>query len=141
MWAEALELFKNGETLYFNYDEEKEAKKQQEAHSEESAKAGLIEEYLNKTITEDWYNLGIAEKRNYIHGGDFGDSPEGTITRSKTCVMEIWCELFNGDPKQLTPIISREINDILKGLEAWKSYDGRLRFGKIYGTQRAFVRE
>ncbi|WP_315067727.1 virulence-associated E family protein [uncultured Clostridium sp.] len=71
MWAEALELFNNGETLYLNYDEEKEAKKQQEAHSEESAKAGLIEEYLNKPITEDWYNLGIAEKRSYIHGGDF----------------------------------------------------------------------
>lgn len=141
LWAEALGLFNSGETLYLNYDEEKEAKKQQEAHSEESAKAGLIEEYLNKSITEDWYNLGISEKRNYIHGGEFGDVQEGTIQRSKTCVMEIWCELFNGDAKQLTPIISREINDILKGLEGWKSYDGRLRFGKIYGTQRAFVRE
>ncbi|WP_143314962.1 virulence-associated E family protein [Clostridium sp. HBUAS56017] len=140
IWSEALELFNNGETLYLNYEEEKEAKKQQESHSEESAKAGLIEEYLNKSITENWYNLGIAEKRNYIHGGEFGDVQEGTIQRSKTCVMEIWCELFNGDPKQLTPIISREINDILKGLEGWKSYDGRLRFGKIYGTQRAFVR-
>ncbi|WP_275297092.1 virulence-associated E family protein [Clostridium sp. YIM B02569] len=141
IWAEALELFNNGETLYLNYEEEKEAKKQQEAHSEESAKAGLIEEYLNKPITENWYNLGIAEKRNYIHGGDFGEAQEGTITRTKTCVMEIWCELFNGDPKMLTPITSREINDILKGIDGWKSYDGRLRFGKTYGTQRAFVRE
>lgn len=141
IWAEALDLFKNGEPLYLNHEEEKEAKKQQESHSEESAKAGLIEEYLNKPITDDWYNLGISEKRNYIHGGDFGETQEGTITRTKTCVMEIWCELFNGDPKQLTPIISREINDILKGLEGWKSYDGRLRFGKTYGTQRAFVRE
>ncbi|WP_315067726.1 hypothetical protein [uncultured Clostridium sp.] len=71
----------------------------------------------------------------------FEKHKKGPIIRTKTCVMEIWCELFNGDPKQLTPIISREINDILKGLEGWKSYDGRLRFGKIYGTQRAFVRE
>ncbi|AQS04768.1 virulence-associated E family protein [Clostridium beijerinckii] len=141
IWAEALELFNNGETLYLNYEEEKEAKKQQETHSEESAKAGLIEEYLNKPITDNWYNLGIAEKRNYIHGGDFGESQEGTITRTKTCVMEIWCELFNGDPKMLTQITSREINDILKGIDGWKSYDGRLRFGKTYGTQRAFVRE
>jgi len=140
IWAEALQLFKDHEPLYLNYEEEQEAKKQQESHSEESAKAGLIEEYLNKPITDGWYNLGIAEKRNYIHGSDFGESPAGDITRSKTCVMEIWCELFNGEPKMLTPIMSREINDILKGIEGWKSYDGRLRFGKTYGTQRAFVR-
>jgi putative DNA primase/helicase len=96
--------------MYLSYEEEKEAKKQQESHSEESAKAGLIEEYLNKPIIDGWYGLGIAEKRNYIHGSDFGETPVGDITRTKTCVMEIWCELFNGEPKMLTPIMSREIN-------------------------------
>ncbi|WP_283591337.1 virulence-associated E family protein [Clostridium butanoliproducens] len=141
VWAEAIEMWKQGEPLYLSGEEEKEAQKQQEAHSEESAKAGLIQEYLDKPITDNWYNLGIAEKRNYIHGSEFGDIPEGTLRRDKTCVMEIWVELFNGDPKQLTPIQSREINDILKGIDGWKSYNGRLRFGKIYGTQRAFVRE
>ena len=55
--------------------------------------------------------------------------------------MEIWVELFNGEPKQLTPILSREINDILKGLDGWERYDKRLRFGKIYGSQRAFIRK
>ncbi|RRH41216.1 hypothetical protein, partial [Clostridioides difficile] len=72
---------------------------------------------------------------------DFGDLKEGTILREKTCVMEIWVELFNGEPKQLTPILSREINDILKGLDGWERYDKRLRFGKIYGSQRAFIRK
>lgn len=141
IWAEAVELFKNKEPLYLNAEEEKEAQIQQDAHSEESAKAGLIEEYLNKLITEDWYRLSINDRRLYIQGGDFGEDPQGEIQRTKTCVMEIWCELFNGDPKQLTPLNSREINEILKGLKGWKQYDGRLRFGKIYGVQRAFVRE
>lgn len=141
IWSEALELFKNKESLYLSADEEKEAQKQQEAHSEESAKAGLIEEYLNKPITENWYQLSINDRRLYIQGGDFGEEPKGEIKRTKTCVMEIWCELFNGEPKQLTPLNSREINEILKGLKDWKQYDGRLRFGKIYGVQRAFVRE
>lgn len=141
VWAEALDLFKNKEPLYLSGEEEKEAQKQQEAHSEESAKAGLIEEYLNKPITDNWYSKSINDRRLYIQGGDFGDEPQGEIQRSKTCVMEIWCELFNGDPKQLTPLVSREINEILKGLNGWKQYDGRLRFGKIYGVQRAFIRE
>jgi predicted P-loop ATPase len=141
IWAEAVELWNSKEPLYLSSDEEKEAQKQQAAHSEESAKAGLVEEYLNKPITDNWYNLSIPEKRNYIHGSEFGEEPEGKVLRDKTCVMEIWVELFNGDPKQLTPILSREINEILKGLAEWKSYEGRLRFGKIYGTQRAFIRE
>lgn len=141
IWAEAVELWKGGEPLYLNSEEEKEAQKQQDSHSEESAKAGLIQEYLDKPITADWYNLGLAEKRNYIHGGDFGDLPEGNIRRDKTCVMEIWCELFNGDPKQLTPMQSREINDILKSLEGWVRCDNPLSFGKIYGKQRAYSRK
>lgn len=141
IWAEAVQLFKNKEPLYLSAEEEQEAKKQQDEHSEESAKAGLIEEYLNKPITENWYHLSINDRRLYIQGGDFGEEPKGEIKRTKTCVMEIWCELFNGDPKQLTPLNSREINEILKGLKGWKQYDGRLRFGKIYGVQRAFVKE
>lgn len=141
IWAEAVELYKANEQLYLSDEEKKEAERQQRTHSEENAKSGIIEEYLNKPITENWYDLSISEKREYIHGSDFGDLKEGTILREKTCVMEIWVELFNGEPKQLTPILSREINDILKGLDDWISYNGNLRFGKIYGRQRAYVRK
>ncbi|MCC0782900.1 hypothetical protein IR152_07335 [Clostridioides sp. ES-S-0108-01] len=141
IWAEALELYKANEQLYLSDEEKKEAERQQRTHSEENAKSGIIEEYLNKPITKNWYDLSISEKREYIHGSDFGDLKEGTILREKTCVMEIWVELFNGEPKQLTPILSREINDILKGLDDWISYNGNLRFGKIYGRQRAYVRK
>ncbi|MDF2804344.1 MAG: putative virulence-associated protein, partial [Anaerocolumna sp.] len=141
IWAEAVELWNNKEPLHLNKDELKEAEKQQDSHSEESAKAGLIEEYLNKPITDNWYNLGISEKRNYIHGSEFGEEPEGTVRRDKTCVMEIWVELFNGDPKQLTPMQSREINDILKGFNDWDRCNNPLSFGKSYGKQRAYSRK
>lgn len=140
IWAEAYELYKNNEPLYLNSEEEKEAAKQQDSHSEESAKAGLIDEYLNKPITEDWYSLSLNDRRAYIQGGDFGEVPEGNIIRTKTCVMEIWCELFNGDPKQLNPLLSREINEILRGFSNWE-LSGRLKFGKCYGQQRAYIRK
>jgi putative DNA primase/helicase len=141
VWAEAVDLWRAGEKLYLTGEEEKEAKKQQEEHSEESAKAGLIEEYLNRLLPEDWYYLGISEKRNFIQGTEFGESKEGTLRRDKTCVMEIWVELFNGDPKQLTPMQSREINDILTGLKDWEKAKSSLRFGKSYGKQRAYIRK
>ena len=141
IWAEAVELWKNKEPLHLNKEEEKEAAQQQDSHSEESAKAGLIEEYLNKPLPDDWYNLDISQKRSYIQGSDFGDSPEGNMVREKTCVMEIWCELFNGDPKQLSPMSAREINDILSSIDGWEKGKSTLRFGKIYGAQRAYVRK
>ncbi|ABS41507.1 virulence-associated E family protein [Clostridium botulinum] len=141
IWAEAVELWKNKEPLNLNNEEKKEAEKQQDAHSEESAKTGLIEEYLNKLLPDDWYSLGLSERRNYIQGTDFGEIPEGNLRRDKTCVMEIWVELFNGDPKQLTPLHSREINDILKGLKGWERHKSKLRFGKVYGIQRAYIRK
>lgn len=141
VWAEAVELWKAGEKLFLTGEEEKEAKKQQEEHSEESAKAGLIEEYLNRLLPEDWYELSIPEKRNFIQGSEFGESKEGTLRRDKTCVMEIWVELFNGDPKQLTPMQSREINDILSGLKGWVKAKSALSFGKNYGKQRAYIRK
>ncbi|MBY6879676.1 hypothetical protein EXN65_19755 [Clostridium botulinum] len=141
IWAEAMELWKNKEPLNLNSEEKKEAEKQQDAHSEESAKTGLIEEYLNKPLPDDWYSLGLSERRNYIQGTDFGEIPEGNLRRDKTCVMEIWVELFNGDPKQLTPLHSREINDILKGLKEWERHKSKLRFGKVYGIQRAYIRK
>ena len=140
IWAEALKLYKDGEKLYLTGEEEKEAQNQQDSHSEESAKAGLVEEYLNKLLPANWYELNISERRNFIHDTDFGDSLEGTMKRAKTCVMEIWVELFNGDPKQLTPLQSREINEILKGLKEWEKNNAPLSFGKIYGKQRAYTR-
>ncbi|KEI96571.1 hypothetical protein N496_15410 [Clostridium botulinum A2B3 87] len=141
IWAEAVGLWKNKEPLNLNDEEKKEAEKQQDAHSEESAKTGLVEEYLNKSLPDDWYSLGLSERRNYIQGSDFGEIPEGNLRRDKTCVMEIWVELFNGDPKQLTPLHSREINDILKGLKEWERHKSKLRFGKVYGIQRAYIRK
>lgn len=144
IWAEAKTAWEKGEKLWLDPEMEKEAMKRQEKHTEESAKTGLIQEYLNTLLPANWDELDIGARRRYIHGTEFGESPEGTIQRDRVCAMEIWVELFEGDAKQLHPMQAREINDILRRLPGWKPYtvgDGRLRFGKIYGKQRAFIRQ
>lgn len=43
----------------------------------------------------------------------------------------------------MKPMQAKEINDILRKMEGWEPYSkgtGKLRFGKNYGLQRAFVR-
>lgn len=139
IWAEAYLLYQGGESLYLAGDELQAAEEQQKKHAEESAKTGMVEAYLDKLLPSNWDNMNLAEKRNYIQGGEFGDEESGTVQRDKICVMAIWCELFNGDPGKLTPITSREINEIMKGLDGWEKSKSALSF-KDYGRQRAYMR-
>ena len=141
IWAEALDRYMKGEKLFLEGAEEAEAKKQQEEHSEESAKTGLVLEYLDTFLPDNWYDLDMYERRNFISGGEFSDSHDATMLRTKVSVIEVWCELFNGDPKQLGPLQSREINDILRSLKEWERASNPLNFGPAYGRQRAFVRQ
>ncbi len=144
IWAEAVSLWNSGEKLCLEGDIEKEAIKRQEQHTEESTKEGLIREYLDLPLPENWSELDVASRMRFIHGTDFGTAEEGIIKRDKVCAMEIWMELFRGDTKQMTPMQAREINDILRKMEGWEPYSkgtGKLKFGRNYGLQRAFVRE
>lgn len=140
IWAEAVHFYQEKEPLYLGKELEKEAQKVQESHTEESERTGMVQEFLERRLPADWDSRDIAERRMFIHGSDFGEQDEGEIPREKVCTMEVWVELFQSDPKHLTPMMSREINDILRRMPGWEPA-GRLRFGKLYGTQRAFIRK
>lgn len=140
IWAEAVELYREGHPWHLDKDMEEEARKRQALHREENPKEGLIREYLDMLYPKDWEDWDLHKRRAFLEGEDVFNIDVGTEVKQKTCVMEIWQELFKGDPKNLTPIISREINEILRSFEDWERAKSSLRFGKIYGTQRAFIR-
>ena len=142
IWAEAMVRYKEGEKLILEGTCAKLALEYQEMHLDSSPKEGMIKEYLELLLPESWEEMDIGARRHYISGGDFSDSEKGTVKRKKVCAMEIWVELFGGDPKLLTLGQSREINEILRKLDKWESYgrgSGKLKFGKLYGYQRAFI--
>lgn len=144
IWAEAVELWKMGEGLFLELELEKQAVKIQEKHTERSSMEGLIHEYLEMPLPENWEDLDVVARRSYIHGTNFKEETIPTKKRDKICAMEIWVELLQGDPKYMKPMNSREINDVLRVLEDWEPYNmgtGKLRFGKNYGCQRAFIRK
>ncbi|MDF8247691.1 hypothetical protein P4707_15710, partial [Listeria monocytogenes] len=86
----------------------------------------------------------VAARRAFLRGEDFEEVEEverdDLVLRDKICAMEIWCELMDGDAKQLTKQKAREINDALRNIENWRDNQGVLRFGKLYGRQRAYTR-
>ena len=144
IWAEAIELYRAGEALYLPAELETEARELQEKHTESNAKLGLIEEYLDRLLPADWDNMDLVRRRMWLQGDELAPAHEGTVQRTRVCAMEVWQELFGGDAKQLTPGVAREINNLLRRIPGWEPYQGsatgRLKFGRLYGLQRAFVR-
>lgn len=139
VWAEAVAAYQTGEAWHLDVAMEREARKEQEKHTEGNAKLGLIQDYLEVLLPENWSNMDLYERRLFLKD----DQAQGTIQRDRVCAIEIWCELFDGDMRNFELRYAREINNMLRVTEGWKRYEtetGKQRFGKLYGIQRAFVR-
>lgn len=139
IWAEAYTYWMLGEPLYMTKEEEQLAEEMQESHREASGKEGLIREFLNRKIPENWDALSVAQRKQFFAGGLH--LPEGTdlVERSKVCAMEIWVECFNGDVKYLKKTDSMEINSILASIKGWKRNKSMRRYGP-HGAQKGFER-
>ena len=110
MWAEAMELYrKGGFTLTFSAEMEEYAKQLQTDFMPEDTDLGLVEVFL--------------EKKGY----------------PRTCVKEIYCEVFNHLYSDKIPISeSKKITDILRLL---KYTDCGTRKFELYGKQKAWDRK
>jgi hypothetical protein len=143
VWAEALQSWKDGEPLYLEGEAAAEAKEQQKRAMESDERLGLLKDYLDRLLPEDWDEKSLGDRRSFIHGGDFGECPEGTVQRDRVCVSEIWCELFKKDLAAIKRFDIDEIHGLMRQLEGWERYmgnkDGKLKF-RLYGVQRAYVR-
>ena len=111
----------------------------QERHTELNSKQGLIENFLDLLLPADWDDRDLESRLLFLSGG-FGETETGTVKRMRVCAMEIWQELFHGDPKAFTPLQAREINSILRRISGWEAYSSA-PCGKLYGRQRCFIRK
>lgn len=136
IYAEALMRFQMGESLFLSGEAAELAKVSQDEHRETSVKEGMIMEFVSRPVTVEWDKKSLAERRMYW-GGEFGHFETETVPREKICAAEIWAECFNGDVKYMKQSETREINEVLQGLDGW----GRksTRFGP-YGKQRGFYK-
>ena len=116
---------------------------QQEKHTEDNALVGMIENYLTRLLPTNWYDRNIPARRAFIHDrGDFGveQLKDYALTRTRVCALEIWVELLEGDPKNLQPIMSRNIGEALRKIKGWRPV-GTRRFSQPYGNQKSYEKE
>ncbi|SPF40777.1 conserved hypothetical protein [Candidatus Desulfosporosinus infrequens] len=137
IWAEAVHAYIAGEALYLSPELEEYALTVQAEHTEESEKAGMVYAYLDILLPTDWDTRDLSARRLFL-SGDF-TSGGGTVRRTRVCAIEVWCECFGGDPKQLSGVQSREIRSILDHAEGWERHYGKIKF-RVYGVQRGYIR-
>ena len=137
IWAEAVHLFKKGEPLFLSKEAEKFAKIEQQIHSEQDERQGMVEKYLDTLLPENWDEMDIFERKTFIEG-DLTE--EGKIEREYVCIAEIWCECLGKDKKDLNRYASREINDIMRSLGNWEQKKSPRNF-KLYGKQKYYERK
>lgn len=144
VWAEVMNIYQSGENLILDEQAIKYAQERQQEHMEENPLEGALEAYLDMEVPENWYDLDIRARRDFTHGDGFDIEMGNSFVRDKICTLEIWCELLNGDLKNLDSYNRREIRETLDNLKGWKRAEtsqGRKRFGKVYGAQRAWIRK
>lgn len=139
IWAEAMMRWRLGEPLYLTGDIEEAAKAEQESHRETSSKEGIILDFVETPVPEDWPTWNLDKRRMYLNGVSAGDETIRLVPRDRICALEIWCEAFGGSPKDLRYSEAVEINDILRSMPGWDKTTGSVRFGYC-GKQRGFMR-
>lgn len=136
LWAEAVVRWKMGEPLYLTGELEEVARERQENHREASSSEGMIINFVNKQVPRDWAKWSIDRRRDFwaqaVQGGDVQ-----LVDRDRISAIEVWCELFNGMPKDADRN-ARAINAVLGRLPGWKRQV--VRIGAEYGVVRGFVK-
>ena len=137
-WAEAKEIWKSGEKLYLEGDLLEAAEEAQQSAMEVDERLGMVEEYLNASLPDDWADMDMFQRRNFLQGSEFG-MPEhkGAVMRTEVSNAEIWCECYGKSLQELKPTDSYSIAALMAQLPNWERTTS-IKRQPIYGRQRLY---
>lgn len=144
LWAEAIEKYRDGEELFLKGDVAALAYEAQQVAMESDDREGVVSDYLEHLLPENWDAMDLYQRRSFLGGSEFdGAAVNGTVRREKVCIMEIWCECFCKERQNLKRTDSYEIESIILRIGGWEvmtaNKSGKARY-PIYGVQKTFVR-
>ena len=144
IWAETIAIYKNGENLYLEGQDATLAMSEQAGAMESDEREGIVRNYLNTLLPDEWDTMSLYERRSFLNGSEFGaPNRVGKNSRQLVCNMEIWCECFGKEASALKRTDSYEISSVMRKIEGWGKYtdntSGLYSF-PIYGRQRAMQR-
>lgn len=138
IWAEAIEIYKSGEPLFFKGEELELALAAQEDHFEADPWEAQIQAFLETRVPTDWRGAWDKDRREQWYAGTILDRGSiNTAPREYTCVAEIWVECLNGKIERITAKEQRRITAALESLPGWEKTNNVQRF-LPYGRQKAW---
>lgn len=138
LWAESYVRWQMGEPLYLTGAVEEEAKQKQEEHREVSSREGVVKDFLEKQVPEDWSRWPLDKRRMFWSGSVQDNIP--LVPRDRVCALEVWCEALGGSMKEMRSADTRELNAIIAAMPEWEKSATAQRCG-TYGVQRGFVKK
>ena len=140
IWAEVMVYAKAGEKLYLSPELEDYAKEEQRAAMERDDREGLVQEYLDMLLPDNWDSMDVYKRRDYVRDADDPMRPDGSVRRIEVSNMEIWCECFGKAKEDMKPSDSYAISAIMERIAGW-SKTGKAKILPIYGRQRIYKRD
>lgn len=136
VWAEAVVLYRKGEPLHLSPDLEAVARSIQESYEEENPKVGIVAQYLERLLPENWGTMDLYARRMFLEGSD-----SGTVERTTVCTLEIWAEALGQSPDRMDRYASAEVRDIMLKLPQWRHQGPAKVTAGPYGRQRFYRKE
>lgn len=137
IWAEALHLYQQGEKLFLEGKDASIAEEQQKQAMETDERQGLVENYLNTLLPDNWDTMSLFERKNFLSGDDFGGTKTGTVPRTQVSNAEIWCECFGNSLSGIKTSDSYAIAAIMMKIDGWEK-SGKRKKIPLYGQQRMY---
>ena len=136
IWAEAKYYFEQGEALS-RVTFCRRRKMPRKSAMEADERQGLVEEYLSRLLPDNWADMDLYDRRNYLEGDITSD--KGSVRRTEVSNAEIWCECFGRNIADLKPVDSYAIAALMVQVDGWERTD-KIRKLPMYGRQRLYVR-
>ena len=141
IWAEAFMWYTLGESVLLEGEAKIVAAQAQVDNLEVDEREGLVMEFLDRRLPENWDETCLADRRAYWRGDDFMSGVAGTVERRFVCTLEIWCELFGRDQAGMKKQDSYDIANIMNRIPGWSCQTEARKRLPIYGRQRIYMRD
>ena len=135
IWAEAVQRYRDKEPLYLDRELTETATRIQDDHTYHSVREDLVRDYLERKLPEGWKDMTLFERKSWLENPD----NQGTVERDRVCLLEIWCEVFDGSKLSFSNQDQREMKAIMTRI-GWDRSKNPLKFGALYGCQRAYLK-
>ena len=140
IWAEVAVLAKAGEHLYLSPELEEFAKAEQRGAMEQDDREGIVQEYLDMLLPQNWETMDLYSRREYVRDTEDPTRAKGVIRRTEVSNIEIWCECFGKAREDMKTSDSYSVSAIMAHLQDWSKTSER-KYQPIYGRQRIYVRK